>query len=438
MKDFFKSLDFLIGRGTKPSDSAARARSIRMSNLIGLSVVLNTSLTVLIFLYLEDYQLVKAGSLINVLYLASCISTFVGYPTLGRTLLLLFGNLTIFYFSSIFRGSLNLQFLFFSLSVSPFMFFSWEERKFYGFGLLSVFLFLLGEYYDWSFFVAHPHLYSSKIFRLLFILASSYQVIGGFLYFLFQSVKFEAESIENLRKLELVHIQQMQVQKMTSLGEMSGGVSHEINNPLMIISGKVLHIKRELSKSLPLENASFAHLEIIERMVERISQIILALRTFSRNSVRDPSEIVLVKDIVNMTLDLCRERYTSSGIELELDFESGLKISCRPVEISQVLLNLLNNSYDAVKTASKPKIKIESRSTGDCVEILVQDNGVGVSSDVAIKMMDPFFTTKEIGKGTGLGLSISKGLIESHRGTLNYLSDEELTTFQIKLPQVLV
>ena len=97
-------------------------------------------------------------------------------------------------------------------------------------------------------------------------------------------------------------------------------------------------------------------------------------------------------------------------------------------------MNLLINSFDAIKSLDAKWIKIEVKNSGNIVSILVSDSGEGISPKIAEKIMEPFFTTKSVGEGTGLGLSLSKGLIESHNGILKYLPTAKHTTFQIELP----
>jgi C4-dicarboxylate-specific signal transduction histidine kinase len=266
--------------------------------------------------------------------------------------------------------------------------------------------------------------------------APFFQITLGFFYFLKQSVKFEAESNENLRKLEIEHSKQIQVQKMSSLGEMAGGVAHEINNPLMVIVGTTYNLKKTLASKLSHDDPTFAKIEKIDSMVYRIVGIIKALKNISRNSENDPAERTSVHSVINSTLDLCRERFSKHGILLEILGDETLEINCRPTEISQVLLNLLNNAFDATLSREGARVSIRTQKIANKVEISIEDNGHGIPITILDKIMQPFFSTKEIGQGTGLGLSISKGLIESHKGTLTCIPGDGKTTFQIHLPQV--
>src|SRR5262249_54178985 len=116
---------------------------------------------------------------------------------------------------------------------------------------------------------------------------------------------------------------------------------------------------------------------------------------------------------------LCSERLRRNSIQLKIQHGSpNLKIECRSTEISQVLLNLLNNALDAVQPLDQKWISIDVADAGNDVEIAVTDSGPGIPAHLRDKIAQPFFTTKEIGKGTGLGLSISRGIAEAHHGGL--------------------
>jgi C4-dicarboxylate-specific signal transduction histidine kinase len=169
-------------------------------------------------------------------------------------------------------------------------------------------------------------------------------------------------------------------------------------------------------------------------MVHRIARIIKALKNFSRNSEYDPPVESRLSEVLTLGLDLCRERFRVGSIDLQVELNVDPMVLCRPTEISQVLLNLLNNAYDAVQGGQAPLVRISTELCGDSLEVLIQDNGPGIPQHLRDKIMQPFFTTKDVDKGTGLGLSISKGLIEGHQGKLSLLENEKLTTFQILLP----
>jgi C4-dicarboxylate-specific signal transduction histidine kinase len=139
--------------------------------------------------------------------------------------------------------------------------------------------------------------------------------------------------------------------------------------------------------------------------------------------------------IIDETLDICQERIHNNGTALTVNyFEGEAIILCRPVEISQVLLNLINNSFQAIASMPHPWIRIECATSADSYQIKVIDCGKGIPANIRQKLFQPFFTTKDIGVGTGLGLSISRGIIEEHHGRMNYVDEAPCTTFLIELP----
>lgn len=239
--------------------------------------------------------------------------------------------------------------------------------------------------------------------------------------------------------VKVIKLQKMKLiasDKMSTLGEMASGIAHEVNNPLTIIIGTVNIIKKRIPKNeLSLEVLEKDLLKI-ESTSMRISKIVKGLQMFSRESNDDPFILSSVESIVNSTLDLSSEKCRKMKIKIQSKIPSAeLVINSRASQISQVLLNLINNSIDAIEKLEDRWINIEVSETDLRVLISVTDSGLGIPPSVVKKLMQPFFTTKPVGKGTGLGLSISKGLIEMHHGSLNYISDSKNTKFVIDLPK---
>jgi signal transduction histidine kinase len=433
-KHHFKQI--FIDGGTLPTDVTGRARSIRIGHLISLGAIINTLVIALVLMFIGDYALLMKTLGVALIYLTCYLVSILGGPDLGRPAILITGNFVIFYFSSIFRGEANLQVFFFSLVVAPFMFFSWQEKRFYGLALLGVVFYVIGELQGWNFFNEYHHNYNLRAIRVVSVLGTMNSIIMGYYYFLKQSLKFEAASLAYLAQLDVEYKKQLQLQKMSSLGEMAGGISHEINNPLMVISGKASMLRRELEKRYPGESFADRHLEKISEMVMRISKIINALKSFSRSSSEhEPAKEILLEKVIEMSLDVCREHFISQNVKLELAIEKDLHLVCRKAEMSQVLLNLLNNAFDACVGLPDPRVWVTARTLKDKLEILVEDNGPGIAPELEHKIMQPFFTTKDVGKGTGLGLSLCKGLVEGHNGSLALIHNTGRTTFQILLPK---
>jgi PAS domain S-box-containing protein len=221
--------------------------------------------------------------------------------------------------------------------------------------------------------------------------------------------------------------------KLTALGEMAAGVSHEINNPLAIILGKVYNIEKyfKTQKSNEPVDVSLAK---ISQTVERIKKIVKGLQTFATGGEQDPFQPTRLSELVAETVSLCQEKIGEKQIQIQLDIESNLNFDCRPVQISQCLVNLIYNACDAIEHLPDRWIRIWARSAHQTVVLTVTDSGRGIPEEIQKRLMQPFFTTKDPGAGTGLGLSIARGLIHSHLGRIWLDSSSVHTTFVIELP----
>ncbi|MBW4645648.1 MAG: hybrid sensor histidine kinase/response regulator [Goleter apudmare HA4340-LM2] len=285
------------------------------------------------------------------------------------------------------------------------------------------------------------------------------------------------ELSQALQKLEQTQVQLVHNEKMSSLGRLVAGIAHEINNPVNFIYGNLqyameynqnlltlLELCQKNFSSLPseikffLEKVDFDYLKqdlpkllsSMEVGAERICQIVLSLRNFSRLNEADKKTIDIHEGIESTLLILqerLKGRVEQPEIQVIKEYGELPPVECYVGQLNQVFMNLLANAIDALEEQNSqlllrnkkehPTIWIKTeKQHQDWVKICITDNGIGIKADLQSKIFDPFFTTKPVGKGTGLGLSIShKIIVEKHQGQLICCSEiGKGTEFVINLP----
>ena len=224
--------------------------------------------------------------------------------------------------------------------------------------------------------------------------------------------------------------------RTSALGEMAGGIAHEINSPLATICVLSSQIQELLTDETLDLKAIQDMAQAIETTGTRISKIINGMRSFSRDESHAPFKLTTIDTVVEETLSFCRDRFRNHGITLELEpVLKNLQIECHSTQISQVILNLLNNAFDAIEHLTEKWVRISGENREHSVHVSITDSGNGIPRHIQKKLFQPFFTTKEIGKGTGLGLDISKKIIKAHGGTLSLNNECKNTQFIIYLPK---
>ena len=253
--------------------------------------------------------------------------------------------------------------------------------------------------------------------------------------------KRTSELNQSLEDLKSTQAQLIHAEKMASLGELTAGIAHEIQNPLNFVnnfsevSGELIDEAVEEIDSGELGEAK----EILEDLKEnlgkithhghRASGIVKSMLDHSRASGGEKVETdinVLCDEYLRLAYHGMRAKDRSFNAELVTDFDESLpKIKVVPQDIGRVLLNLINNAFQAVNEESlqglealKGKVCVTTKNLGNSIEITVSDNGPGIPDDIKDKIFQPFFTTKPTGEGTGLGLSLSYDIIKAHGGTI--------------------
>lgn len=227
-------------------------------------------------------------------------------------------------------------------------------------------------------------------------------------------------------------------EKMALLGEMSGNMAHEINNPLLVLNGYISKLKRYMEHGEEDRQKIDKAIERIDSMTKRIQFIIKGLLKFSRGESKSLDfGLTKVSSIIEDTVVLCDHKIKRAGITLTIsDIPQELEVECAQIQISQVLLNLFSNAHDAIISLENPWITVEVYDLGETVKIQLTDCGKGIPLDTQKKLFERGFTTKAIGLGTGLGLALSKELISAHGGSLEIDNQCENTRFIILLPKV--
>jgi len=239
------------------------------------------------------------------------------------------------------------------------------------------------------------------------------------------------------REQELRDKQEQLVQagKLATLGELTTGVAHELNNPLNntgLFVGNALDL---IELGAADKGQIVRELRQAMQQVSKATQIISHLRTFGRAAPvsREP---ISLRPVIERALSLVQEQLRLHEIEVTLDLgpEEPVVVG-NPIQLEQVFINLLANARDAVLDSPRKAIRISASVGSAAVEIAFVDTGHGIPSGLERRIFDPFFTTKEVGKGTGLGLSITYGIVKEHGGTISVASTPgEGATFLIHLP----
>ncbi len=229
-----------------------------------------------------------------------------------------------------------------------------------------------------------------------------------------------SHSIEQLKQSE---VRMVQHAKMISLGRMSAGIIHEINNPLNYVNGAVQVLRKRLDAAAPA--SSFTEIfEDIQHGLKRVSDLVSNLRAFAHPNPTHCDAINLLECVRHA----CRLTAGTSepGVRPTIHIHAGIVIKGNSSQVSQLFINLIQNAHDACSSRPSsddlPAITIAAAVQAEQVTVTIEDTGIGISEEIIDKIFDPFFTTKDVGKGMGLGLSICAAITKSHAGHLHVQS----------------
>lgn len=254
---------------------------------------------------------------------------------------------------------------------------------------------------------------------------------------LVNSVKRAANSIYSSLELREARNRSVQSEKLAAVGMMAGSIIHELMNPIAIIDGVAHRMLKQVVDGQIAPDTFKEGCEKIINLVERVVKVKNSMRNMVRQTSEKPELCgiqAIIEDATNLAGYLAKQKSITIAVQ---PIPEGLEIVCRRVEISQIILNLLNNAIHAVESQLVRNVVIECADLGDQISISITDSGKGIPESEREKIFTMFYTTKPVGKGTGLGLSTSRQIALNHGGTLDLDPTSPATKFVLRLPKIL-
>ena len=247
----------------------------------------------------------------------------------------------------------------------------------------------------------------------------------------------ERQVSQRTEELVAVQKQLIQAEKLATVGTLSGGVAHEINNPLTAILTNVQMLLAFSDEKVDPEDKE--SLKLIEEATQRCRTIVQKLMTYAKKPLKSGEvEKINVLDVLKKAIAFLEYQLEQDDVKIILEAkEDDYSVTGNHNELEQVLTNIILNARDAIcATGKKGNIEISLSKPESQIRIRIKDDGKGIAPDVIPKIFDPFFTTKDVGKGLGLGLSICQSIIESHKGRIKVKSEPDNgAAFTIVLPR---
>lgn len=411
-----KILDFIENKiiGVDYTDvDPGEARTIRVNNsLFLISLLISFTFIPVLFIY-QEIELVITFIGYNFFVFLTYLLIRKKRLTDARLLRSIVVNLTIVYLHNYF-GAEKLFFLY-HIPLAVFPLISWTSKEQYG-RIIAVATPLLFLFIELFFLIEKSNLSGIGWFGLLNIFNSIIAVVSSFIYYWRLSEKYQYEMHEKTKSL-------MHTDKLTSIGMLSASIGHEVNNNMLILMGRINLLKNKIKSGKFDQEMMMADILKMETASQSILRIVRGLKIISRDGQSDPFTPVVLQTLIKDTLALHENQIKQAGIKMLVEVPNQPIVAyCRPSQIAQVILNLVNNSKDAILALPERRITVRLEREQNTIRLTIEDSGPGIPVNIRQRIFEPFYTTKQVGQGTGLGLGICRDIISSHHGKL-YLDE---------------
>lgn len=420
------SLSRLFRGGIDPDFPEEMNIALQTSNFMMFTGLAFTSIYLLFSLLSQNWTLLA----IHVSEIAVILFGFYairkGHSLLGRVVTLMLTNINLAILSLILGKDSMVHMFFLPTIVLPFFTFESTDKK----AILSSSFFGL---ICWTTIIALPEsAFAAKHHTSLY--SPWIPVIGGPLAT--AAVGFHAQILfQKAVQAWSIHRHELAYQsRMAALGEMAGGIAHEINSPLTVIAGSTSLIRLQSANGAMDQEKFWAHLQRIEHTTKRIARIVAGLNSFASTESQMSREFITTETLMESVLNLCSEKFRLKGITIKTEKVEPALLQGKPALLTQAILNIVNNAHDAIIQRQEKWIEIRGHIQGKEYVFEIIDSGRGILPEIADRMMQPFFTTKQPGQATGLGLPISHGIVAQHQGQIFYDQKSPNTKFVIRLP----
>ena len=241
----------------------------------------------------------------------------------------------------------------------------------------------------------------------------------------------QAQQIISEREVQLAN-----ASRLSAIGEMAAAITHEINNPLAVILGRAEMLKTLIHRKQTDPDSLERLVDTIVITGRRIEKIVRSMKSLAHQNEEEPAMTASVREILSDAQELSEQRFRDHGIRLIIPtLIEPLTFKCQSHLVVQLLVNLLNNAFDAVQQLDDRWVELTVNATPTHIEFSVKDSGKGIPLELQTKLFEPFFSTKRVQYGTGLGLSICRNIVRRHGGELMYDAESPNTRFVARLPR---